>query len=33
MLGVVPDAQHDIDVADMMPLIWQETPPKQANGN
>ncbi|ANC85987.1 MULTISPECIES: peptidoglycan D,D-transpeptidase FtsI family protein [Sphingomonas] len=33
MLGVVPDAQRDIDVADMMPLIWQETPPKQANGN
>ena len=33
MLGVVPDAQRDISVDDMMPLIWQETPPKQANGN
>ena len=33
MLGVVPDAQRDISVDDMMPLIWQDPAQKPANGN
>jgi len=24
LLGVIPDMRHDIDVSDMMPLLWQE---------
>jgi cell division protein FtsI (penicillin-binding protein 3) len=31
MLGVVPDERHDLDVSEMMPLIWQD--PKRATGN
>jgi cell division protein FtsI (penicillin-binding protein 3) len=33
MLGVVPDERQDIDVSDLMPLIWQDPTRKTANGN
>ena len=33
MLGVVPDDRRDIDVSDLMPLIWQEQTAKPAGDN
>ncbi|RZM06649.1 MAG: penicillin-binding protein 2, partial [Sphingomonas sp.] len=32
MLGVIPDANRDIDVSDITPLLWQEPGAKQPTG-